>query len=82
MAQMKTIKRILLLCLVVLVVIASVQVKGGYDKYKNALEERTLDEMIAGLQSKDKLFLLKMGSLIFLRSNGFNMKRRKICLNN
>ena len=50
---MKTIKRILLLCLVVLVIVAGVQIKGGYDKYKNALEERPLDEMIAELQSKE-----------------------------
>jgi len=50
---MKTIKRILLLCLVVFVIVAGVQIKGGYDKYKNALEERPLDEMIAELQSKE-----------------------------
>ena len=35
---MKTIKRILLLCLIVLVVVAGVQIRGGYDKYKDALE--------------------------------------------
>jgi len=50
---MKTIKRILLLCLVVFVIVAGVQIKGGYDKYKNALEERPLDEMVAELQSKE-----------------------------
>lgn len=50
---MKTIKRILLLCLIVLVVIAGVQIKGGYDKYKNALTERPLDEVIAELQEKE-----------------------------
>ena len=53
MAQMKTIKRILLLCFVVLVVVAGVRVKGGYDKYKNALEERPLAEVITELQSKE-----------------------------
>ena len=51
--HMKTIKRILLLCLIVLVVVAGVQIKGGYDKYKGALAERPLDEVIAELQSKE-----------------------------
>ena len=50
---MKTIKRILWLCLIVLVVIAGVQIKGGYDKYKSALEERPLADVIAELQSKE-----------------------------
>lgn len=50
---MKTIKRILLLCLVILVVIAGVQIKGGYDKYKTALEERPLDLVVAELQEKE-----------------------------
>ena len=50
---MKTIRRILLLCLIVLVVVASVQIKGGYDKYKGALAERPLNEVIAELQSKE-----------------------------
>ena len=50
---MKTIKRILLLCLIVLVVISAVQIRGGYDKYKNALIERPLNEVIAQLQDKE-----------------------------
>ena len=50
---MKTIKRILLLCLIVLVVVAGVQIKGGYDKYKNALADRPLNEVLEELQSKD-----------------------------
>ena len=50
---MKTIKRILLLCLIVLVVVFAVQIKGGYDKYKNALIERPLDEVIVQLQDKE-----------------------------
>ncbi|MBO5020916.1 MAG: transglycosylase domain-containing protein [Clostridia bacterium] len=50
---MKTIKRILLLCLIVLVVIAGVQIKGGYDKYKDALEERPLVDLITELQGKE-----------------------------
>ena len=50
---MKAIKRILLLCLIVLVIVAGVQIKGGYDKYQNALEERPLETMIEELQSKE-----------------------------
>jgi len=51
--EVKTIKRILLLCLVVLIVIAGVQIKGGYDKYKDAIEEKPLADMITELQSKE-----------------------------
>lgn len=50
---MKTIKRILCLTLTVLVVVAVVQIKGGYDKYKNALAERPLDEVVTELQEKE-----------------------------
>lgn len=50
---MKTIKRILLLCFIVFVVAAGVQIKGGYDKYKDALEERPLVDVITELQSKE-----------------------------
>lgn len=50
---MKTIKRILRLTLTVLVVVAVVQIKGGYDKYKNALAERPLDEVVTELQEKE-----------------------------
>ena len=50
---MKTIRRILLLCLVVLIIVSAVQIKGGYDKYKNALVDRPLDVVIAELQGKD-----------------------------
>jgi len=50
---MKTIKRILLLCLIVLVVVAGVQLKGGYDKYKAALESRPLSDVITELQGKE-----------------------------
>ena len=50
---MKTIKRIILLCLVVLVIIAGLQIKGGYDKYQNALADKPLDEVIAELQEKE-----------------------------
>lgn len=50
---MKPIKRILLLCLIVLVVVAGVQIKGGYDKYKAALESRPLSDVITELQGKE-----------------------------
>ena len=50
---MKTIKRIILLCLIVLVVVAGMQIKGGYDKYQDALAERPLIEVLDELQSKD-----------------------------
>ena len=42
-----------MLCLIVLVVAAGVQIKGGYDKYKDALEERPLVDVITELQSKE-----------------------------
>lgn len=50
---MKTIKRILLLCLIVLIVVAGIQIKGGYDKYQNVLEDRSLEQVISELQSKE-----------------------------
>ena len=51
---MKTIKKILLLCLIVLVVVAGIHIKGGYDEYQNALEDRPLEQVIFELQSKEK----------------------------
>ena len=50
---MKMIKRLLWLILIALVLVASVQIMGGYDKYKNALIERPLDEVIAQLKDKE-----------------------------
>lgn len=50
---MKTVKKLLWLILVVLVIVAGVQIKGGYDKYQQALAERPLAEVITELQSKD-----------------------------
>ena len=50
---MKTIKRILLLCLVVLIIVVGIQIKGGYDKYKEALIETPLDNMITELRNKE-----------------------------
>lgn len=50
---MKTIKRLLWLVLVVLVIVAGVQIKGGYDKYQLALADRPLSDVLEELQSKD-----------------------------
>ena len=50
---MKTIKRIVLLCLIVAVVIGGAQIKGGYDKYKSALEIMPLETAISKLQAKE-----------------------------
>ena len=50
---MKKIKRLICLCLIVLLVIAGLQIKGGYDKYQNALASRPLEQVISELQSKE-----------------------------
>lgn len=50
---MKTIKRLLWLVLIVLVIVAGVQIKGGYDKYQLALADRPLSDVLEELQSKD-----------------------------
>lgn len=50
---MKTIKRLLWLVLVVLVIVAGAQIKGGYDKYQLALADRPLAEVMEELQDKE-----------------------------
>ena len=50
---MKTIKRLLWLFLIIVVIVAGVQIKGGYDKYQQALADRPLNEVLDELQSKD-----------------------------
>ncbi|MBR3996031.1 MAG: transglycosylase domain-containing protein, partial [Clostridia bacterium] len=50
---MKTIKRLLWLILIVLVIVGGVQIKGGYDKYQQALTDRPLNEVLDELQDKD-----------------------------
>ena len=50
---MKIIKRLLWLFLIILVIVAGVQIKGGYDKYQKALADRPLNEVLEELQSKD-----------------------------
>ena len=50
---MKTIKRLLWLFLIIVVIVAGVQIKGGYDKYQQALADRPLNEVLDELQDKD-----------------------------
>ena len=50
---MKTIKRLLWLVLIVLVIVAGVQIKGGYDKYQQALADRPLTDVLEELQGKE-----------------------------
>ena len=50
---MKTIKRLLWLFLIIVVIVAGVQIKGGYDKYQQALADRPLNEELEELQNKD-----------------------------
>ena len=50
---MKTIKRLLWLFLIIVVIVAGVQIKGGYDKYQQALADRPLNEVLEELQDKD-----------------------------
>ena len=50
---MKTIKRLLWLFLVVLVIVAGVQIKGGYDKYQQAHADRPLTDVLEELQGKE-----------------------------
>ena len=50
---MKTIKRLLWVILVVLVIVAGVQIKGGYDKYQQALADRPLTDVLEELQGKE-----------------------------
>lgn len=50
---MKTIKRLLWLFLIIVVIVAGVQIKGGYDKYQQALADRPLNGVLEELQDKD-----------------------------
>ena len=51
--MMKTLKRILLLCFIIFVVVTGIQIKKGYDRYQDVLTERPLDNVIQELQSKN-----------------------------
>ena len=68
---MKTIKRILLLCLVVVIVTTIIQIKGGYDKYKQALVNRPLVEVLGELQKNDNYTQYKDVSKMLLESTSF-----------
>jgi len=50
---MKIIKRTLFFLVIILLVVAGVQIKGGYDKYIAALNEKPLETAITELQSKE-----------------------------
>ena len=50
---MKIIKKLLLFLVIILLVVAAFQVKGGYDKYREALSEKPLETAITELQSKE-----------------------------
>lgn len=50
---MKIIKRTLLFLVIILLVVAGVQIKGGYNRYIAALNEKPLETAISELQSKE-----------------------------
>lgn len=50
---MKTIKKLFWLFVIIFAAAGVVQIKGGYDKYREALSEKSLDIAIAELQSKE-----------------------------
>ena len=50
---MKLIKRIILFLVIVLLVVAGIHIKGGYDRYKSALEEKPLETVIDELKSAE-----------------------------
>ena len=50
---MKLIKRVLIIFVIILLVVTGFQVKGGYDRYKSALEEKPLETVIDELKSEE-----------------------------
>ncbi len=50
---MKIIKRTLLFLVIILLVVAGIQIKGGYDKYISVLNDKPLETAISELQSKE-----------------------------
>ena len=53
MKIMKFIRRTLLFLVIILLVVAGIQLKGGYDKYIAALEEKPLETVIDELKSEE-----------------------------
>ena len=49
---MRKIKRLLSVLLIIVGVVVGIQIKGGYDKYVNALRESPLDEVVSELKSR------------------------------
>lgn len=54
---MKKVKRLFFLLLIVAAVIVGIQIKGGYDKYQKALEDRPLANVLEELRSKENYTL-------------------------
>ena len=50
---MKLIKRIIIFLVIVLLVVAGIHIKGGYDKYKTALDIKPLETAVTELQGKE-----------------------------
>lgn len=83
---MKIIKRTLLFLVVILLVAIGVQIKGGYDRYIAALNEKPLETAISELQSKenytkyDEIPKIYFDALVavedrrFYEHNGFDIK--------
>lgn len=50
---MKIIKRLFLFMVIILLAVAGIEIKGGYDRYTSALVEKPLENAIAELRSKE-----------------------------
>ena len=82
---MKLIKRILLFLVIVLLVVAGIHIKGGYDKYKTALDIKPLETAVTELRGKEnytkyeeipKIYfdaLIAVEDRRFYKHNGFDI---------